>query len=84
MAIYQINPLLVYAFSIPLLNESLSYYKLAVVLLALFGALLVANGRLENISRASTYATWDAWGYVLVTISTIIFSLKEVIWPFPI
>ncbi|KAL1495771.1 hypothetical protein AB1Y20_016633 [Prymnesium parvum] len=80
MAIYQINPLLVYAFSIPLLNESLSYYKLAVVLLALFGALLVANGRLEDISRASTYATWDAWGYVLVTISTIIFSLKEVLF----
>lgn len=77
-AIYQINPLLVYAFSIPLLQESMSHYKLAAVVLAVFGVLLVAVGReTEGLSNSKA---WDASGYVLVTISTVIFSLKEVLF----
>lgn len=74
-AIYQINPLLVYVFSIFLLHESISHYKLAAVLLAVVGVVVVAVGR--ESKDAGNFATWDARGYALVTISTIVFSLKE-------
>eukprot|EP00966_Prymnesium_polylepis_P328712 7384486-Prymnesium_polylepis.1 len=86
-AIYQINPLLVYAFSIPLLGERVSKYKLAAVVLAVCGVWLVAMGRQDEtdgadagVAAAEDASRHDSWGYVLVTVSTTIFSLKEVLF----
>jgi len=43
-AIYNVNPLLVYVFSIPLLKEACSYAKTSAVLLAVFGTMVVTYG----------------------------------------
>jgi len=88
-AIYNINPLLVYLFSIPLLAEPPSVMKLCAVLLAMVGTSVVTLG---TAGDADATAAVDAdgpdvttregaiFGSGLVLLSAAFFALKEVLF----
>lgn len=83
-AIYNINPLLVYVFSIPLLNEPVSVPKSFAVLLAMIGTSVVTFG---TANSGNAIADGDAatkegaiFGNVLVVLSATLFALKEVLF----
>ena len=79
-AIYNINPLLVYAFSIPVLGETLSWTKAGAVLLAVLGTSIVTFG---TAGSAAAFAVSDevaVFGNVLVVLSATFFALKEVLF----
>ena len=78
-AIYQTNPLLVYVFSLLILQEKASYPKFAAVLLAMGGVGLVITGRQSSLHWIEGESS-SMYGYILVTISTTVFSLKEVLF----
>jgi len=85
-AIYNINPLLVYVFSIPLLRERPSVTKTGAVLLAMAGTTIVTLGTASSgAAVASDGAEASAKegavvGNVLVLLSASLFALKEVLF----
>ena len=76
-AIYNVNPLLVYVFSIPLLHEPVSLTKAVAVLGALAATSIVARG--TNYESASE-GDRAQLGALIVFASAAIYSLKEVLF----
>jgi len=81
-AIYNVNPLLVYVFSIPLLKESCSFTKTSAVLLAMLGTSVVAVGDAHDEDRSLLPASKEMalTGNFLVLVSASLFALKEVLF----
>lgn len=82
-AIYNINPLLVYAFSVVLLGEPPSLPRTGAVLLAMVGTSVVTLGTAHSKYVAisdgdATEREGAIFGNVLVVISATLFALKEV------
>jgi len=74
-AIYNVNPLIVYLFSIPLLGEKPSVTKSAAVVIAGIAATAVAQG-----ATTSGDPTRGILGASIVLLSATIYSLKEVLF----
>ena len=87
-AIYNINPLLVYVFSIPILSEPPSVTKSSAVLLAMVGTSVVTLGTASSPMKAgaaadgaeATTKEGAIFGNVLVLASACLFALKEVLF----
>lgn len=83
-AIYNINPLLVYAFSIPLLKERPSVTKSAAVLIAMVGTSIVTLGSTNILGPEAVAGAESKEGVLLgnglVIISACCFALKEVLF----
>ena len=73
-AIYNINPLLVYVFSIPILSETFSVTKASAVFLALIATSVVAQGTTFEPQEQRSGLV----GPMTVLLSATIYSLKEV------
>lgn len=76
-AIYNVNPLLVYVFSIPLLKEPLSFTRAVAVLGALAATTAVAQGTRYDSSLPEG-GDRGIRGALIVLASATIYSLKEV------
>ena len=76
-AIYNVNPLLVYVFSVPILQESLSLTKTVAVLGALVATTMVAQGTRYD-PESITGGERGLQGVLTVLASATIYSLKEV------
>ena len=78
-AIYNVNPLLVYVFSIPLLKQPLTLTSMLAVIGAMVATSIVANGTRYD-SSSPTGGERGIQGVVTVLASAIIYSFKEVIF----
>ena len=79
-AIYNINPLLVYVFSIPILSERASVTKSFAVLIAMLGTSIVTLGTSNLWSSSGGTKEGALLGNGLVIISACLFALKEVLF----